>query len=61
MTLRLKETFDVEVFQQTAELITKYGIKANPVQITGGFEDVGKGLELLKDNQLSGKKSDIRM
>ncbi|ODN73524.1 hypothetical protein L202_08025 [Cryptococcus amylolentus CBS 6039] len=53
--------FGVQIFQQTAELITKYGIKANPVQITGGFEDVGKGLELLKNNQISGKKSVIRI
>ncbi|TYJ56291.1 hypothetical protein B9479_002981 [Cryptococcus floricola] len=53
--------FGVEIFQQTAELYSKYGLKPNPVQITGGFEDVTKGLELLKNNKISGKKSVIRI
>ncbi|TYJ54732.1 hypothetical protein B9479_004580 [Cryptococcus floricola] len=53
--------FGVEIFQQTPVLISKYGLKPNPVQITGGFEDVTKGLELLKNGKISGKKSVIRI
>ncbi|TYJ54728.1 hypothetical protein B9479_004575 [Cryptococcus floricola] len=53
--------FGVEVFQQTPVLYSKYGMKPNPVQITGGFEDVSKGLELLKNGKISGKKSVIKI
>ncbi|TYJ55361.1 hypothetical protein B9479_003976 [Cryptococcus floricola] len=53
--------FGTEAFKHTPTIIEKFGIKPNPVQVTGGFEDVTKGLELLKNNKLSGTKSVIKI
>ncbi|EAL22378.1 hypothetical protein CNBB5510 [Cryptococcus deneoformans B-3501A] len=48
--------FGEELFRKTPELVAKYGIKPNPVKIRGGFEDIGAGLEDLKDGKVSGQK-----
>lgn len=40
--------FGEEIFAKTPELITKFGIKPNPVVIAGGFEDVVKAFDALK-------------
>ncbi|WVQ77953.1 hypothetical protein IAT38_000033 [Cryptococcus sp. DSM 104549] len=48
--------FGAEVNRVTPDMITKYGIKANPVVIRGGLDDVLKGFE----NQRAGKVSGIK-
>ncbi|WVQ71505.1 hypothetical protein IAR50_001044 [Cryptococcus sp. DSM 104548] len=53
--------FGAEAFKHTPAIIEKFSIKANPVKVTGGFEDVVKGLDLLKNNKLSGTKSVIKI
>ncbi|WVQ77954.1 hypothetical protein IAT38_000034 [Cryptococcus sp. DSM 104549] len=46
----------VELNQITPEMITKYGIKPNPVVIRGGLDDVIQGFEDQKAGKVSGKK-----
>lgn len=48
--------FGIEVAQRTPELITKFGIKANPVKIRGGLEDVTAGFEDMRQGKVSGYK-----
>ncbi|AFR97565.1 enoyl reductase [Cryptococcus neoformans C23] len=53
--------FGEETFAKTPELITKFGVKPNPVVIAGGFEDVIKALDALKNGKVSGKKQVIKI
>lgn len=48
--------FHVEICKHTPELITKYGVKPNPVTIRGGLEDVTAGWEDMKNKKVSGSK-----
>ncbi|WWC85193.1 uncharacterized protein L201_000052 [Kwoniella dendrophila CBS 6074] len=48
--------FGVGFFEKTAESITKFDIKANPLDIRQGLESVPKGLENQRDGKVSGKK-----
>ncbi|WVN88983.1 uncharacterized protein L203_104198 [Cryptococcus depauperatus CBS 7841] len=53
--------FGVEIFKKTPELIVKYGLKPNPIEIKGGFGDVLEGLDDLKNGRVSGKKLVIKI
>ncbi|WWD15860.1 hypothetical protein CI109_100284 [Kwoniella shandongensis] len=48
--------FGKAIFANTAELITKHGIKANPVSIRGGLDDVSDGFKEMQAGKVSGKK-----
>ncbi|WVN88001.1 uncharacterized protein L203_103199 [Cryptococcus depauperatus CBS 7841] len=48
--------FGVKIYKKTPELIVKYGLKPNPIEIKGGFDDVLEGLDDLKNGRVSGKK-----
>ncbi|KAK8869863.1 hypothetical protein IAR55_000431 [Kwoniella newhampshirensis] len=48
--------FGKEIFAKTADLITKHGIKANPVSLKGGLDDVPTGFQEQKELKVSGKK-----
>ncbi|WVO15529.1 hypothetical protein L204_103188 [Cryptococcus depauperatus] len=53
--------FGAESFKKTPELIVKYGLKPNPIDIKGGFDNVLKGLDDLKNGRVSGKKVVIKI
>ncbi|OCF44732.1 hypothetical protein I317_01421 [Kwoniella heveanensis CBS 569] len=48
--------FATKIYAATPELITKFGIKPNPVEIRGGLENVEAGLKELQAGKVSGKK-----
>ncbi|WWD01748.1 hypothetical protein V866_008694 [Kwoniella sp. B9012] len=48
--------FGKEVLKQTPEWITKYGFKANPIELRHGLEAIPQGLQDQKDGKISGKK-----
>ncbi|WVQ77952.1 hypothetical protein IAT38_000032 [Cryptococcus sp. DSM 104549] len=48
--------FGSEVNRVTPDMITKYGIRPNPVVVKGGLDDVLEGFEDQKAGKVSGKK-----
>ncbi|WVF72503.1 hypothetical protein IAT40_007319 [Kwoniella sp. CBS 6097] len=48
--------FATKIYSVTPELITKYGIKPNPVEVRGGLEDIDAGLKESQAGNVSGKK-----
>ncbi|WRT66836.1 uncharacterized protein IL334_003799 [Kwoniella shivajii] len=48
--------FGTTFFPKTEELISKYGIKANPVALKGGLEAISQGLKDQMEGKVSGKK-----
>lgn len=40
--------FGIETMEKTPELIKKYNIKANPIEVVGGLDSIQKGFDLMK-------------
>lgn len=51
-----EHAFGVEAVQHTAEMITKFGIKANPVKLRGGLEAVLDGFDDMRQGKISAQK-----
>ncbi|WVQ98438.1 hypothetical protein IAU59_005562 [Kwoniella sp. CBS 9459] len=48
--------FATKIYSATPELVVKYGIKPNPVDVRGGLEDIESGLRASQAGKVSGKK-----
>lgn len=48
--------FGADIMSHTPELITKYGIKGNAIDLRGGLETVPQGFADMKAGKVSGKK-----
>jgi len=54
--------FGVQWVQEVQEVLDEAGLKSHPVRILeGGYQGVLKGLDLLKQNQVSGEKLVVRL
>jgi hypothetical protein len=48
--------FGAAIMDHTPELISKYGVKANPIDLRGGLDAVPQGFADMKAGKLSGEK-----
>jgi len=53
--------FYVKLNAKTPELIEKYGVRPNPTQEFGGFDDILSGFQYMKEGKVSGAKLVYKM